>query len=125
MREILWISLGAIAGANARYFIARWVAKLISASFPYGTLLINVETGTPVTRVTLRWAAAGDRERLRHLAALEDAPPPAGAALVAEVDGRLGAALPLDGSPPLADPFHRGSDLIELLRLRAAQLKRA
>ena len=84
-----------------------------------------VETGTPVTRVTLRWAAAGDRERLRHLAALEDAPPPAGAALVAEVDGRLGAALPLDGSPPLADPFHRGSDLIELLRLRAAQLKRA
>jgi hypothetical protein len=41
---------------------------------------------------------------------------------VAEVDGRLRAALPLDGGSPLADPFHRGSDLIELLRLRAGQL---
>ena len=54
MREILWISLGAIAGANARYFIARWVAKLISASFPYGTLLINV-SGSFVLGLFLIW----------------------------------------------------------------------
>jgi len=47
-----------------------------------------------------------------------------GAALVAEVDGRLRAALPLDGSGPIADPFHRGNDLVELLRVRAAQLTR-
>jgi hypothetical protein len=80
--------------------------------------------GTPVTRVTLRWAAAADRKGLRHLAELESTTPPEGAALVAEVDGRLRAALPLDGSEPLADPFHRGTDLIELLRLRAAQLAR-
>ena len=43
-------------------------------------------------------------------------------ALVAEVDGRLRAALPLDGSRAIADPFHRGLDLVELLRVRAAQL---
>jgi hypothetical protein len=43
---------------------------------------------------------------------------------VAEVDGRLRAALPLDGSSPIADPFHRGAELIELLRIRAAQLAR-
>ena len=80
---------------------------------------------TPVTRVVLRYAAATDRDRLHELAALDSAPPPTGAALVAEVDGRLRAALPLDGTDAIADPFHRGTELIELLRLRAAQLGRA
>lgn len=78
--------------------------------------------GTPVTRVTLRYSSAGDRERLHRLADLDSARAPSGRALVAEVDGRLRAALPLDGSPAIADPFHRGLDLVELLRLRAAQL---
>ena len=79
---------------------------------------------TPVTRVTLRYAAAADAERLRRLAELDSAVAPAGPVLVAEIDGRLRAALPLDGSAPIADPFHRGAELIELLRLRAAQLAR-
>jgi len=79
---------------------------------------------TPVTRVTLRWAADADRDGLRRLAELGSGVPPVGAALVAEVDGRLRAALPLDGSGPIADPFHRGNDLVELLRVRAAQLTR-
>ncbi len=80
---------------------------------------------TPVTRVTLRYAAAADRDRLRMLARLDSASAPEGPALVAEVDGRLRAALPLDGAPAIADPFHGGCELIELLRLRAAQLTRA
>ncbi len=80
---------------------------------------------TPVTRVTLRFAAAADDARLRRLAELDSALPPRGRTLVAEVDGRLRAALPLDGGEPIADPFHRGIELIELLRLRAAQLVRA
>jgi hypothetical protein len=80
---------------------------------------------TPVTRVTLRYAAAADTARLRDLAELDSAEAPAGPALVAEVDGRLRAALPLDGSEPIADPFHCGTELIELLRVRAAQLGRA
>jgi hypothetical protein len=79
---------------------------------------------TPVTRVTLRWAAAADSEGLRRLAELDSASPPHGVALVAEVDGRLRAALPLDGSEPIADPHHRGAELVELLRVRAAQLAR-
>jgi hypothetical protein len=77
---------------------------------------------TPVTRVTLRYAGAADAQRLRRLAELDSTVAPTGPALVAEVDGRLRAALPLDGAPPIADPFHRGTELIELLRLRAAQL---
>jgi hypothetical protein len=77
---------------------------------------------TPVTRVTLRYAAAADGAELRRLADLDSAPAPEGPALVAEVDGRLRAALPLRGGDPIADPFHRGVELIELLRVRAAQL---
>jgi hypothetical protein len=80
---------------------------------------------TPVTRVTLRYAAAADSARLRELAALDSAEAPAGPALVAEVDGRLRAALPLDGGAAIADPFHRGAELIDLLRVRAGQLGRA
>ncbi len=79
---------------------------------------------TPVTRVTLRYGSAADRKRLRDLAALDSAAAPNGAVLVAEVDGRLRAALPLDGSEPIADPCHRGAELIDLLRVRAAQLAR-
>jgi hypothetical protein len=78
--------------------------------------------GSPVTRVTLRYAAAGDGPRLRRLAELDSAPVPKGALLVAEVDGRLRAALALDGGTVIADPFHRGAELIELLRLRARHL---
>ena len=42
MRDILTISLGAIAGANARYFLSRYLARVMGPVFPYGTLFINV-----------------------------------------------------------------------------------
>jgi fluoride exporter len=38
----LWIALGAVAGASARYFLGGYVAKIIPSTFPYGTLIINV-----------------------------------------------------------------------------------
>ena len=79
---------------------------------------------TPVTRVTLRYATAADAQRLRRLAQLDSTGVPSGPALIAEVDGRLRAALPLDDGDAIADPFHRGRELIELLRLRATQLTR-
>jgi hypothetical protein len=79
---------------------------------------------SPVTRVTLRFGAHADAQPLRALAELDSARVPAGQVLVAEVDGRLRAALPLDGSPPISDPFHRGAELLELLKLRAEQLGR-
>lgn len=77
---------------------------------------------TPVTRVTLRYAAGADSRALRRLAVLSSSSPPRGATLVAEVDGRLRAAIALDGSRAIADPLHRGAELLELLRVRAAQL---
>jgi fluoride exporter len=42
LSSILIISLGAIFGANARYFMSRYAAKLLGPTFPYGTLMINV-----------------------------------------------------------------------------------
>ncbi len=42
MQTVLLISLGAIIGANLRYFVAQYVAQLIPSSFPLGTLIINI-----------------------------------------------------------------------------------
>jgi len=49
-----WISLGAIAGANLRYFLSRIVTKFTDAAFPYGTLIINV-SGSLVLGFFLVW----------------------------------------------------------------------
>ena len=54
MQTILFISLGAIVGANLRYFVGQYVAKLIPSILPYGTLLINV-TGSFILALFLVW----------------------------------------------------------------------
>lgn len=55
MLAYLWISIGAIVGASSRYFLSRLIAKTVSASFPYGTLLINV-TGSFILGLFLVWS---------------------------------------------------------------------
>ncbi len=42
MQKILLISLGAIVGANLRYFVAQYVSRIVPSNFPYGTLVINI-----------------------------------------------------------------------------------
>jgi CrcB protein len=42
MVKFLIISLGAVLGANTRYWVADWAAQRFGASFPYGTLIINL-----------------------------------------------------------------------------------
>ena len=42
MENFLFISAGAILGANARYWISNWAAQKWGVSFPMGTLLINL-----------------------------------------------------------------------------------
>ncbi len=54
MQTILWISLGAIVGANLRYLVAQHVARIIPSTFPYGTMMINV-TGSMVLGFFLVW----------------------------------------------------------------------
>jgi CrcB protein len=43
----LWIAVGAVVGASARYFLSGLIARNFSSAFPYGTLLVNV-TGSLV-----------------------------------------------------------------------------
>ena len=38
----LWIALGAVVGASARYFVSGYIARTFATAFPYGTLFINV-----------------------------------------------------------------------------------
>ncbi|HEY3111037.1 MAG TPA: fluoride efflux transporter CrcB [Chloroflexota bacterium] len=42
LRTILFISLGAVVGANARYAVAVVAAERFGPTFPYGTFAINV-----------------------------------------------------------------------------------
>ena len=51
--QIVWIGIGAVLGANARYFISLWMAgradalplrylsAILGPDFPYGTLVVN------------------------------------------------------------------------------------
>ena len=43
----VWIALGAVVGASARYFLSGYIARSLASSFPYGTLIINI-TGSLV-----------------------------------------------------------------------------
>ncbi len=40
--KLLYISIGAVVGACARYLLSNYVAKQAFSAFPYGTLIINV-----------------------------------------------------------------------------------
>jgi len=42
MEKVLWISMGAVLGANLRYWVGDWAAQRFGSGFPYGTLLINL-----------------------------------------------------------------------------------
>lgn len=42
VERFLLISVGAVLGANARYWIGVWAAQKWGAAFPYGTILINI-----------------------------------------------------------------------------------
>jgi CrcB protein len=56
LQTVLLISLGAILGANLRYFVAQSVAKLVPSSFPLGTLIINF-TASFVLAFFLIWTS--------------------------------------------------------------------
>ena len=42
MQTFLMISLGAILGANCRYWLGGWAAQRFGTDFPYGNLIINL-----------------------------------------------------------------------------------
>ena len=76
----------------------------------------------PATPITVRRFAERDIDTVRLLAALDSKRMPTGAVLVAERGGEVVAALELETSNVLADPFKPTADLVELLKLSARQL---
>jgi hypothetical protein len=75
--------------------------------------------------VTVRPATWADGPAIERLAQLDCAREPELPALVAELSGRLVVALSLVDGTVIADPFTPTSELVALLELRAAQLRRA
>lgn len=52
----VWIALGAVVGASARYFLSTYIGRHFSTVFPYGTLLINI-TGSLILGFFLVYAS--------------------------------------------------------------------
>ena len=75
--------------------------------------------------IVIRAARPSDATVIARLALLSDRRPPEAPLLVAEVDGEVLAASPVDGGPAVTDPFVVTLDVSELLALRAAQLRAA
>jgi hypothetical protein len=66
-------------------------------------------------RLVIRFSNDSDRPRIERLAELDSRRAPHGDVLIAELDGRLVAAVGLDGSA-VADPFQRSAPVVRLLR---------
>jgi hypothetical protein len=69
--------------------------------------------------ITIKLATAADSGRIAELAALDTRSAPQGDVLLAEVDGRLLAAVAMDGTA-VADPFQRTAGVVSLLREQIA-----
>ncbi len=55
MLAYLYVAIGAVVGACARYAISRFAAKALSPEFAYGTLVINV-TGSFILGWFMIWS---------------------------------------------------------------------
>jgi len=71
--------------------------------------------------ITIRHSTAADRDRVLELAQLDERPAPVGDALLAEVDGRLWAAVGIDDGGAVSDPFEPTEEIVLLLQMRAEQ----
>jgi hypothetical protein len=65
--------------------------------------------------ITLKLSTEADSDRIQRLAELDGGHAPRGEVLLAEVDGRLVAAVSVDGTA-VADPFLPTADVVRLLR---------
>jgi hypothetical protein len=73
--------------------------------------------------IELRMCKPADDPEIDRLAALSEVPVPYGRLVVALLDGKLVAALPLNGDPVIRDPFMKTDQLVHLLEVRAEQLR--
>ena len=74
--------------------------------------------------VLIRPADRSDARAIDRLAALDERDLPNGQRLVGELEGRIVAALEVRSGQTIADPFVPTQGIVELLGLRAAQVRR-
>ena len=74
--------------------------------------------------LVIRPAVAGDEPAIARLSALDEHELPRGPRLIGERGGRIVAALDVHSGDAVADPFVPTAGLLELLGLRAAQVRR-
>jgi hypothetical protein len=75
--------------------------------------------------ITIRHSTDADRPRVLELAQLDGRPMPVGELLLAEVGGRLWAAVGIDDGAAVADPFEPSDEVVWLLQMRAEQERAA
>ena len=75
--------------------------------------------------VAVRMARSEDQAAIQRVAALDSSPLAGGPHLVAEADGRVIAALAIPSGHAVADPFAWTADVVDLMNMRAAQIRRA
>jgi hypothetical protein len=71
---------------------------------------------TSTASLTIRHANASDEADLTRLATLDSSRLPSGELLVAELDGRLVAALSIDTGAAVADPFEHTAAIVASMR---------
>ncbi len=76
------------------------------------------------TALLIRPASPADEPAIARLSALDEHELPRGERLIGERGGRIVAALDVRSGDAVADPFVPTSGLVELLGLRAAQVRR-
>jgi hypothetical protein len=74
--------------------------------------------------LTIRSATPADADELAHLAELDSSYAPTGNVMVAEVGGEIWAALSLDDSHAITDPFHPSAEALLMVAERARAFKR-
>jgi predicted ATP-grasp superfamily ATP-dependent carboligase len=73
--------------------------------------------------VAVRLAGPEDEAAIRRLASLDSKKVLGGPHLVAEADGDVIAALAIASDHAVSDPFRWTADVVELMKIRAAQLR--
>jgi hypothetical protein len=77
----------------------------------------------PAEMYVIRPATPDDDEGLRWLAEIDSSTPVREPVLIAEVDGRITAALSLADDRAIANPFKPTAQLVAFLRMRAGALR--
>jgi hypothetical protein len=85
--------------------------------------LLSVSRPAQDAPLTIRHAGATDFASLERLAALDSRRIPSGELFVAEVEGRLLAAVSIDTGAVIADPVADTASIVDVLRLQAGAVR--